>query len=180
VEVLALATPQAGISRVWVFPDNPALLPSSAGVPGLDTTTANALVSTCKGVAKPWLDWAAELAEDSPYLGTFTVMDVPDPLDAQGALDWLRRQAFEALAGAPAAPAPPPLQLSTMGTGTKQPHSAVHYHEPSDEPGKSCNGGVPQTKPCYMWEGGHCAMVADPVSPDGICERWIPVPDSGS
>jgi hypothetical protein len=124
-------------------------------------------VNGCKGDGKSWQDWADQLAEDSPYLGTFSVEEAPDPMDAQQVLGYLRGQAFLKLAGLDEAP--PPLKLTTAGTGTKQPHSAVNYHAPSDEPGKRCIT-------CFMFDGGHCTLVEDPIYSDGICERWIPVP----
>lgn len=175
MNVLALATMQDGITAVWTLPASPLASAPMARVPGGDTVAADALVNGCKGDAKSWQDWAGELAEDSPYLGSFSIEDVPDPMDAQAALGYLRRQVFARLAGADTSVTQPPLQLTTQGTGTKEPHNdpSVMYEDDGGKPGDNCGE-------CYMSEivSGvmHCSMVQDPITAHGRCRRYVPKP----
>lgn len=68
------------------------------------------------------------------------------------------------------APLPPPDPASQ--SGGKLSHEAVNYHSATD-PDECCHK-------CYMFDQGHCTLVEDPIHPEGVCNRWVPIPRTGS
>lgn len=102
-QVAVYATPEGDPQQVWVLPADSDELPESASVPGM--SDPQALAFNFKGDRFTWLDWAQALA-DSPALGNWSVLAVPDedslgqPTSAQEALGFARMHALDTAAEA--------------------------------------------------------------------------------
>jgi hypothetical protein len=94
VNVLVLRN-RVGAAIVWLLPaDNRDDAPDMATLPGPYGNDPRAQNMTSKGSAQSWGGWAQYLASQ-PLLGNWAVQELPDGLDADEALAWVRRDDTE-------------------------------------------------------------------------------------
>jgi hypothetical protein len=84
-----------GAAAAWLLPDTSSDdAPDMAVLPGPYSNDPRIQNMATKGSAQSWQDWAAYLASQ-PLLGNWAVQELPDGLDADEALAWVRRDDTE-------------------------------------------------------------------------------------
>lgn len=81
---------QSGPKLVATLPEDQTEMPDTAHV--IDVPAYAALALKAKGPDVSWPEYAADLAQQAPYFGWWTVTELPDGMTLRDGLIWLQSQ----------------------------------------------------------------------------------------